>query len=192
MAFSRCARAPWLRVGLSLGLLSLVGCSRQESAEQALNKALIDAGQTRVEVFPLGGSVTIDGGAPMFAKGRQRVYVMLNDLKAPEAPMHERRYAVCDSNGQFTFQTYVRGDGVAAGNYVVTFAVLHDTRKSGVVGPDGLKNLYNDPEKNARIPEFKIEHKAPGKSDYLFNLAVAGETAVSQPGKFALTGIKDR
>lgn len=65
------------------------------------------------------------------------------------------------------------GDGVKTGTYVVTFAqpkLVGERRR----GPDALENLYNDPDKNAQVPEFKIDHQAPEKKDYVFDLKVAG------------------
>ncbi len=88
------------------------------------------------------------------------------------------------------FSSYGIGDGVPPATYVVVFAVLTDKKKHGYVGPDELKNLYNDPEKNEKIPEFKIDHKAPGKTDYDFNLKVAGNENPT-PGPKALTSIHD-
>jgi hypothetical protein len=52
-----------------------------------------------------------------------------------------------------------------------------------------LKNLYNDPEKNANVPEFNIEHKPPGKRDYAFELNVVGEEPVLNPSPKSLVAI---
>ena len=57
----------------------------------------------------------------------------------------------------------------------------------GFVGPDQLMNLYSDPDTNGQIPEFKIDHKPPGKKDYAFNLAVAGKEP-AEPGKYPPCG----
>ena len=46
------------------------------------------------------------------------------------------------------------------------------------MGPDGLKNLYSDPEKNKNEKEFNIEVAEPGKGDYEFNLSIAGKEGV--------------
>jgi hypothetical protein len=54
---------------------------------------------------------------------------------------------------------------------------------------DGLKNLYNDPEKNKDDPNFRVEVAAPGRSDYEFNLTVAGKDPVAKPGQYAVTRI---
>jgi hypothetical protein len=80
-------------------------------------------------------------------------------------------------------------DGVPAGRYVVTIAQLTYRKKRGHIGPDLLKNLDNDPEKNAKVEQFNIEHKPPGRRDYSFDLRVAGEEPVATPGPKALTAI---
>ena len=70
--------------------------------------------------------------------------------------------------GTFAFRTYGDRDGVPAGNYVLTFTQLVDRGKRGYFGPDGLKNLYNDPDKS----EFSIAHAKGGRSDYVFDLKI--------------------
>ena len=49
---------------------------------------------------------------------------------------------------------------------------------------------YNDPDKNAGKPEFHVELTPPGKTDYAFNLKVAGEQPVDQPGPKATTEVR--
>ena len=68
------------------------------------------------------------------------------------------------------------------------FAQLIYDPRMGFFGPDGLKNLYNDPEINSKKPEFLIDHQAPGKTDYTFNLSVAGGTPPEAPGPKAFVG----
>jgi hypothetical protein len=46
----------------------------------------------------------------------------------------------------------------------------------------------NDPDKNARRPEFVIRHEAPGKTDYRFDLKVARQ-APTQPGPQSLVHV---
>lgn len=55
--------------------------------------------------------------------------------------------------------------------------------------PDGLKNLYNDPEKNLSDPNLIVTVESPGRTDYEFNLQVAGKDAVAAPGKLAAVSI---
>jgi hypothetical protein len=71
----------------------------------------------------------------------------------------------------------------------VTIAQLKSRGKRGFYGPDELQNLYNDPEVNAKKPEFSIDHKAPGKSDYQFDLKIAGVEPVKTPGANAMKEI---
>jgi hypothetical protein len=114
---------------------------------------------------------------------------MLNDPSQPDAPLGARAFVECNRDCLFAFNTYLDADGVPPGHYVVTIAQLTHRKKRGYTGPDLLKNLYNDPEKNAKVDQFNIEHKAPGKRDHTFDLRVAGEEPVDTPGPKALTAI---
>lgn len=171
--------------------LACVGCG-PPNADTQVNAELARTGKQRIEVYPFAGRVTIDGQPPAaeLMKGKRSVIVMLNDVSKPDAPPASRPFVECDPHGQFSFSTYGRGDGLPAATYVVTIANLKYKKRDGRVGPDGLKNLYNDPEKNANIPEFKIDHKAPGKSDYEFDLKVASKDEAT-PGPKALTKIPE-
>ncbi len=47
-------------------------------------------------------------------------------------------------------------------------------------GPDLFQNLYDDPDRNLKeYPELKIDHQPPGKTDYVFDLKIAGREAVA-------------
>jgi hypothetical protein len=171
-----------------IAALECVGCGPPDANTQ-VNAELARTGKQRVDVYPLAGRVTIDGQPPAeLMKGRMRVIVMLNDVSKPDAPPASRPFVECDPEGQFKFSSYGKADGLPAATYVVTIADLKYNKKEGYVGPDGFKNLYNDPEKNANIPEFKIDHKAPGKSDYDFDLKVGSKDAATA-GPKALTTI---
>jgi hypothetical protein len=106
-------------------------------------------------------------------------------------------FTICDPEGKFSFRTYLAGDGVVAGKYVVTFVALHPPAKSGrgLMGdtlfspPDEFKNLYNDPDQNAKEKQFSLNLQPPGKDDYEFDLAVAGQPPVETPGPYAWTRI---
>lgn len=178
---------------LSLGLgaactFFAIGCGGGPSADQALAVRLKQEKITRQEVFPLAGHVTIDGHPP--GSDTNVVVLVLNDTKSPQVPVDKRPRITCTPAGEFSFTTYLGDDGFPAGDYVVTFAMLADTKR-GLLGPDQLKNLYNDPEKNKSIAEFHIDHKAPGRKDYAFDLKLAGKEPVEPPGQFALTGLAD-
>jgi hypothetical protein len=172
------------------GVFVSVGCSRTQTSEQALDTNLKTQGLTKQGVYPLAGKVTIDGQPPQTDKKTQ-LLVMLFDRSQPDLPLKQRPKTTVDSQGNFAFQTYAPADGIVPGKYVVAFALLTYNRKRGYLGPDKLKNQYNDPDHNAGIPEFNIDHQPPGKKDYAFDLKIPSGDGPS-PGPKALTGIPDR
>jgi hypothetical protein len=189
--FAKCRPGFRLRAAVAVvAALACVGCG-QQSAEQRVNAELERTGKAKVAVFPLAGRVTIDGQPPSaIEKRRSNVIVMLYDVSKPDDKPEGRPFMTVAPDGAFSFSTYVHGDGIPAATYVFAFALLSNKKKDGYIGPDGLKNLYNDPEKNADKPDFKIEHKAPGRTDYAFDLKTAGETEAA-PGPKALTKIEE-
>jgi hypothetical protein len=96
------------------------------------------------------------------------------------------------------------------GKYIVTFAELHQAQIAGgpkpigggrgpggqmrhTLGPpDELKNLYNDPDKNATDEKFKLNLQMPGQDNYQVDLAVAGKEPVAQAAPHAVTEILPR
>ncbi len=171
----------------SSALLLSSGCFGSRSADQALTNALAQAGQQKEPIYPLAGNVTIDGLPPHFEK-HEALIVMLNEPEKLDTPPTTRRYVETTPSGEFCFSTYEPRDGTKPGKYILTFAILREKGKFGLIGPDKLNNLYNDPDKNSSIPELTIDHQAPGKSGYSFNLEVAGKEPAS-PGPHAITRI---
>jgi hypothetical protein len=168
----------------------VAGCTQTESGSQGLDKALSASGTSKTAVFPLGGVITIDGQPPVMPSKAERLVVLLNDAAALDPSDKTRRYTIANPQGEFHFGTYSAADGVPPGQYVVSFALLSKKKSKGdLQGPDGFKNLYNDPEKNAKVPEYVINQQAPGKSDYKFDLKLAGQQE-AEPGPKALTTIK--
>jgi|HubBroStandDraft_6_1064221.scaffolds.fasta_scaffold77633_1 hypothetical protein len=185
---------------LTFVVLSLVaasvfsGCtgSSHGAREDELQQAAKGAKQK--PVAKVAGHVSIDGQPP---DKDTKLFVILNDPAHLAIPKEGPAYlASCDPDGNFTFTSYLHGDGVPPGKYVVTFAQLHVPKTGGprsmgrmiareYVGPDGLKNLYSDPEKNKNEKDFNIEVAEPGKSDYEFNLSIAGKDGVN-PGQYAV------
>jgi hypothetical protein len=160
------------RLCLLFVLSGAAGCWGSPSANKRLNTALQQSGVAREDVFPFAGNVTIDGQPP---SADSALVVMLNDQSKADAPAGSGLWTECGSEGKFSFTTYTRDDGVPGPKtYVVTFAQLRRAKEFRV-GPDQLENRYNDPDKNAKNPEFTIVHKARGKTDYAFNLNVTGE-----------------
>jgi hypothetical protein len=179
--------SPRRRLFPAFALLLIAGCTGT-SANQNLEKSLATIGHERTAVYPLAGKITVDGQPPDFAEG-DRIIVMLNDA-AKLGAAATGPYVYVGKDGDFTFRTYGTDDGAPAGTYIVTFAKLKVKKRSSLVGPDGFHNLYNDAERNQQeYPDFKIEHKARGKKDYLFDLRIAGREEVVA-GPKALTRIK--
>jgi hypothetical protein len=56
-------------------------------------------------------------------------------------------------------------------------------------GPDELKNLYSDPDKNAKEDIYVLDVKPPGKDNYQFELSIAGKEVVPR-GPNAVKEIK--
>ncbi len=168
-------------------VLAAAGCSK--SGNNASLQALLKrTGDNRGSLYSLAGKVTIDGQPAQYVKPR-RLVMMLYDPTKPDLPPFKRPCKDVSPEGTFAFGTYAKGDGLPAGKFVVTFALLRVTNQ-GLLGPDQLNNLYNDPEKNALNPEFNITHQAPGKEDYAFDLKVAGQEGVAAPGPKALTELR--
>lgn len=192
--------------------VALCGCGSHESATQALDRQFKENPEfKRKTVVPFHGTVLVDGQPP---QTESKLFVILNEFEHLDANAHAeapKLYATCDSNGDFAFTTYERGDGVAAGKYVVTFLELHDPGavkgtgalafKSGrriaggrvFKGSDELKNLYNDPDKNSKESRFVVDLKPAGtdkaNDKFDFNLEVAGKDAVPA-GPNAVTTIR--
>jgi hypothetical protein len=178
----RCASVCAVLCGLS-AFWGLSGCAKSSTPAQALNQALNQAGKSKVPVYPLAGKVMIDGRPPQTGR-RQSLLMVLYDPQQPQLPAGARPHAECDEeDGSFAFTTYQKGDGVPVGKYIIAFVELKESRQKGYVGPDLLQNLYNDPDKNAEIVDFKITHDSPGKKDYAFNLKLEGMQSVAAGSK---------
>jgi hypothetical protein len=166
---------------LATGLLC-AGCG--QTSQQALDAQLQTLNLQKAKVAKFAGKVTIDGQPPSSEEG-EPVLVMLYDRTDPAK--NKPPLAVdCRKDGTFEFYTYVPRDGVPEGSYVVLFAQLAGGGGSSRTQPDALKNLYNDPDKNAQDRDFAVELKSPGRSDYAFSLKVANEDP-GKPGPHAVT-----
>jgi hypothetical protein len=187
-------------------LAILAGCTGQ-SSQQAIDKQIADNPQfKKANVVKFSGRVAVDAQPP--AKGF-KLFVILNDPQHLDEAAHAtmpKLYATCDDNGGFAFSTNGKEDGVPAGKYVVTFVELklpnpsegthfHGPKLRGGARlphyepPDELKNLYNDPDKNAKNDLFNLNLEPPGKDDYQFDLAVLSKDPVATPGANAVTSI---
>jgi len=170
---------------LILSSLSVSGCSRNQSASEALQKSLEINNMPQLTVVKCSGTVTIDGLPPVVDR-LNPLLVMAYDPKHPPKGRQVPFTATCDKNGHFEFSTYGKGDGLPAGSYVALFA--EPKMGSG----DGLKNLYNDPDKNANEERFQFNLTPQGKTDWTFDLAVAGKEPVTAPGPNAVRADRGR
>jgi hypothetical protein len=182
---------------------AFAGCSTKSSEQQAVDEFFKNNPKSqREQVATFKGRVSVDGMAP--PKDRARLFVILNDPQKFEKPGTEgpkRLFTSCDDKGEFEFTTYAKGDGVPCGKYVLTFAQLrrpsrNGARGAGLIqvfeGPDELKNLYNDPQKNQKEQEFVVDIQPPGRTDYEANLQIAGKDPVTTPSEYAVTRVRGK
>jgi hypothetical protein len=190
----------WLFISL-VAVAALPGCNQSDGTRTDELEQIAKL-PNKVTVAKFAGHVSVDGQAPGQDGKGGTLFVILNDSQHPEK--EAKAYTSCDAQGDFAFTTYATGDGAPVGKYVVTFAQLHLDRARGraggfgrgpsltqeYTGPDGLNNLYNDPEKNKDNPTFVVEVAAPGRADYDFSLTVAGKEPVKTPGAHAATRLR--
>ena len=173
------------RWSLLLVLAAAAGCSSQQSTEQRIKIALETAGMPATYGYPLAGTVTIDGLPPEVGIPKKSLVITLYDPKHPDKEKY--LHTLVKKDGSFKFND----DGIYPGHYVLAFAVLRRKGQGNFIGPDSLNNLYNDPDVNAKnFPQFAIDHQAPGKKDYQFNLEVAGKDPITSAGPHAITTAK--
>jgi|HubBroStandDraft_6_1064221.scaffolds.fasta_scaffold365017_2 hypothetical protein len=171
------------RIAAACTCLVAVGCSQQQSNSERIKAAYESSGMSSTPIYPLAGRVTVDNEAPTQKSKRGAIIVMAYDASKPDQPARNQAWVSATSDGTFSF-----GEGLPAGKYVLLFAGLTHNKKAGWHGPDALKNLYSDPDVNAKQPQFLIE-LPPAKTDCTFNLNLSGETPPPQPGPKALTQI---
>jgi hypothetical protein len=170
--------------GVAATLIFIVssGCDGRQSAAERLDKAYKSAGMDPVAGYPLGGRLTIDNEPPVAKSARSRFVAIAYATAKPDAKANSNARVFVKPDGTFELSA------LPPGKYVMLFAQLDYDPRMGFFGPDGLQNLYNDPDINAKKPEFVIDHQAPGRTDYTFHLSVAGETPPATPGPKAFVG----
>jgi hypothetical protein len=201
----RAPRRSFMRVAAVLFLVvALQGCTEKSKLESVADAQAKEIGYIKENLAKLIGRVTVDGQPP--AEERSLV-VILNDPEHLDATANGQRptlFSVCNAEGKFAIMT-------KPGKYIVTFAELHQTEIHGnvrpvgrgprpdramtrgsLLPPDDLKNLYNDPDRNAKENAFQLDLQLPGKEDYQVDLAVAGKDPVDPPGPHAVTRINAR
>lgn len=117
--------------------LVLVGCENQRGPE-------------RVPTVPVHGQVLVDG------QPAENVRVTFHALSQPLGTASVYTSVpkdITDKKGRFALSTYVQGDGVVEGSYLITFEKLRfDAFRNRYVGPDQFKGRYANPDET----EFRV------------------------------------
>jgi hypothetical protein len=169
-------------IGAACAFVVVAGCQSKTSNEERIKQAREATGLSSVRVYPFAGRVTVDSQPPKLKSKRNVLVVMAYDTSRPSATTADQAFVTARDDGSFEFSD----GGLPPGKYVMLFAALDRKAKNARAG-DALQNLHNDPEVNAKKPEFTIDHQEPGKTDYFFNLNVVGETPPAHAGPKAFT-----
>lgn len=124
-------RSPFLVSSTILALLILLiaGCGEVDN---------------RKPTYPVKGRITVDGKPPGSALQIECQPVAGMDTRNPTVSRTET-----DELGNFQISTYSSGDGVPAGDYVLTVTWLtFNLMSRDYTGPDKLDGRYSDPEKS--------------------------------------------
>ena len=93
---------------------------------------------------PVVGQILVDGSPPGSP-------IQVTCLSQEGIDQENPTFSSClsDNDGKFEISTYEKGDGVPAGDYVLTFMWGQmNLVKMGYGGPDKFKGRYSDPEKS--------------------------------------------
>ena len=115
-----------------------------------------DGPPDRKETSPVTGEVYVDG---QLAALLQVKCHNINGLDTADPTVSS---AMTDQDGKFAISTYLSGDGLPEGEYVLTFmwGKLNLISKN-YGGPDKLKDRYRDPQKS----DYQVQVKAGVLSD---------------------------
>jgi hypothetical protein len=97
----------------------------------------------RKPTFPLTGQVLVDG------RPAAQLFLACHDVKGVDPVQPTVSSAITDQDGKFAVSTYQSGDGVPAGEYVLTFVWGKLDLITKSYGGDRLKGRYSDPQKSA-------------------------------------------
>lgn len=113
-----------------------------------------EEGPPRKETYPVTGEVHVDGEPANY------LAVTCHDTKGLDSTSPTTSSAFTGEDGKFSISTYESGDGVPAGEYVLTFMWGQKEALSGRYGgPDKLNNRYADPK--ASEVRFTVESGKP-------------------------------
>jgi hypothetical protein len=98
-----------------------------------------ESGPTRLETFPVVGKVLVDGEPAGFLA----VNCVLQSAADKEHPTESK--CLTENDGRFKIATYVSGDGVPEGDYVLTFQWGELNLFTHSYDGDKLNGRYRDP-----------------------------------------------
>ncbi len=128
------------------GCVLLIGC--------ALLGACSRGDPSRKPTYPIQGEVYVDG------QPAGQLAITCHDVKGLDKQNPTATAAFTDDAGKFRLSTYLSGDGVPEGEYVLTFLWgRHNLITMTYGGPDKLKNRYTDPKKSD--VRFTVEKGQP-------------------------------
>ena len=137
-------------------------------------------------VFPLAGKVTIDGQPPQFARPLRLVVcstIVKSGVRAKDISANAMTMENLPSG------LIRRQDGVRQ-------APMSSRSPYSKLTPQGLSARISSRIcttiliRMLIVPEFKIVHQPPGKTDCVFDLKVAEQAPVEPPGPNALTELR--
>ena len=128
----RLSRSPDLLLILcSILPLLLIGCDKE-------------LGPDRVPTVPVHGQVLLDGRP---AENVRVTFHALSQNSGDASIYTSVPSGMTDQQGEFQLSTYVQGDGVAEGTYLITFEKLrYDAFRNRYGGPDQLGGRYANPD----------------------------------------------
>ena len=135
---------PWLDrcfvIVILLALLGLCSCGKKPGF--------------RKETFPVSGQLYVDG-TPV-----EKVAVTCLDVTGVDKEHPTISQAYTEKDGTFKISTYESGDGVPAGDYVLTFYWGElNLMSMSYGGPDKLNDRYKDPA--GSTVKFSVKKGAP-------------------------------
>ena len=133
-------------------------------------------------LYPLGGKITVDNEPPAAKTETARLVAVAYDAGKPDAKANSSATAFVKPNGSFEFPP------LPPGKYVMLFAELRYNSEDGVLRSRRTQESLQRSRRQLEKTGVLIDLQAPGKTDYAFNLSVAGETPPATAGPKAFVG----
>ena len=132
--------------------------------------ALVGCGESWVEVFPVSGTVKVDGQAPQGAQ------IVLHPV-TPAGPDAVAPTGSVNADGSFAITSYTTGDGAPPGEYTATIQWYKFDEKLGGPGGNVLPPEYATP----KTTPIKVSVQAGGPTQ-LEAITIASAKTARRPG----------